>query len=56
MAEPRPSRTVVSVAVIIDHGRAVAQGTPDELRAATGEDNLEDAFVQLIGSDEGLHA
>ena len=34
----------------------VAQGTPDELRAATGESNLEDAFVKLIGSEEGLHA
>ncbi|MGO4778470.1 ABC transporter ATP-binding protein, partial [Lysobacter sp. 2RAB21] len=28
----------------------------DELRAHTGEDNLEDAFVKAIGSDEGLHA
>jgi sodium transport system ATP-binding protein len=34
----------------------VAQGSADELRAQTGEDNLEDAFVQLIGSEEGLHA
>ena len=25
--------------------RVVAQGTPDELRAQTGEANLEDAFV-----------
>ena len=42
--------------VIIAQGRVVAQGTPDELRAATGESNLEDAFVKLIGSEEGLHA
>ena len=42
--------------VVIAQGRVVAQGTPDELRAATGQDNLEDAFVQLIGSEEGLHA
>jgi sodium transport system ATP-binding protein len=42
--------------VVIAHGRAVAQGTPDELRAQTGEDNLEDAFVKAIGSEEGLHA
>ena len=27
-----------------------------ELRAQTGEDNLEDAFVKAIGSEEGLHA
>ncbi len=42
--------------VVIAHGRAVAQGTPDELRAQTGEQNLEDAFVKAIGSEEGLHA
>jgi len=42
--------------VVIAHGRVTAQGTADELRAQTGEDNLEDAFVKLIGSDEGLHA
>ena len=42
--------------VIISRGRVTAQGTPEELRAAAGEDNLEDAFVKLIGSDEGLHA
>ncbi|HEX5757016.1 MAG TPA: ATP-binding cassette domain-containing protein [Arenimonas sp.] len=42
--------------VIIAHGRVVAEGTADELRAATGEDNLEDAFVKAIGSEEGLLA
>ena len=42
--------------VVIAHGRVVAQGTADELRERTGESNLEDAFVQLIGSEEGLHA
>ena len=42
--------------VVIAKGRVVAQGTADELRAQTGEDNLEDAFVKAIGSDEGLHA
>ncbi|HVR81810.1 MAG TPA: ATP-binding cassette domain-containing protein [Luteimonas sp.] len=42
--------------VVIAHGRVVAQGSADELRAQTGADNLEDAFVQLIGSEEGLHA
>ena len=40
--------------VVIAKGKVVAQGTPDELRAATGEDNLEDAFVRAIGSEEGL--
>jgi sodium transport system ATP-binding protein len=42
--------------VVIAQGRVVAQGTPDELRARTGASNLEDAFVGLIGSEEGLYA
>jgi len=40
--------------VVIAQGRVVAQGTPAELRAQTGEPNLEDAFVKVIGSEEGL--
>ena len=35
--------------VIIAHGRVVADGTADELRAVAGEQNLEEAFVKLIG-------
>ena len=31
-------------------------GTPDEALAATGLSSLEDAFVKLIGSEEGLFA
>jgi sodium transport system ATP-binding protein len=42
--------------VIIASGRVVADGTPAEIRAATGCTNLEDAFVKVIGSDEGLLA
>ena len=42
--------------VVIAQGKVMAAGTPDELRAQTGEDNLEDAFVKAIGSEEGLHA
>jgi sodium transport system ATP-binding protein len=42
--------------VVIAQGKVMAQGTPDELRAQTGEQNLEDAFVKAIGSEEGLHA
>jgi sodium transport system ATP-binding protein len=42
--------------VVIAHGRVVADGTPDELRAATGCASLEDAFVKAIGSEEGLYA
>jgi sodium transport system ATP-binding protein len=39
--------------VIIGHGRVVAAGTPDELRAQTGEVELEEAFMRLIG-DSGV--
>jgi len=42
--------------VVIARGRVVADATPDELRAQTGEANLEEAFVKLIGSEEGLVA
>ncbi|HEX7369778.1 MAG TPA: ATP-binding cassette domain-containing protein [Rhodanobacteraceae bacterium] len=42
--------------VVIAAGRVVADETPDALRAQTGEENLEDAFVKLIGSEEGLAA
>lgn len=40
--------------VIIARGRVVAQGSPDELRGQTGEADLEDAFVSIIGTEEGL--
>jgi sodium transport system ATP-binding protein len=42
--------------VVIAKGKVMANGTPDELRAQTDEDNLEDAFVKAIGSEEGLFA
>ena len=42
--------------VVMAKGRVVADESPDALRAQTGEANLEDAFVKLIGSDEGLAA
>ena len=42
--------------VVIAHGRVVADEPPDALRAQTGESNLEDAFVKIIGSEEGLAA
>ncbi len=42
--------------VVIAKGRVVADESPDALREQTGEANLEDAFVKLIGTDEGLAA
>jgi sodium transport system ATP-binding protein len=40
--------------VVIAHGRVAATGTSDELREQTGQANLEDAFVSIIGTEEGL--
>jgi sodium transport system ATP-binding protein len=40
--------------VVIARGRVVAEGTPDELRTRTGKESLEEAFVSVIGSDQGL--
>jgi sodium transport system ATP-binding protein len=37
--------------VVIAAGRVVARGSPDDLRAQTGHENLEDAFVALTGTD-----
>jgi sodium transport system ATP-binding protein len=40
--------------VIISKGVVAATGSPDGLRRQTGKENLEDAFVAAIGSEEGL--
>jgi sodium transport system ATP-binding protein len=40
--------------VIIAHGRVVAQGTPEAIRARTATATFEDAFVAAIGTEEGL--
>jgi len=40
--------------VIISHGEVTIDGSPDQLRKKTGRENLEDAFVAAIGSEEGL--
>ena len=42
--------------VVIARGQVVADGTPEEIREQTGMANLEDAFVKVIGTDEGLFA
>jgi len=40
--------------VILAHGRVIAQGSAAELVAQSGTATLEDAFVALLGSGEGL--
>ncbi|MEO7431250.1 MAG: ATP-binding cassette domain-containing protein [Dokdonella sp.] len=42
--------------VVIAHGRVVADESPEALKAQTGAATLEDAFVSIIGSEEGLAA
>ena len=42
--------------VVIAKGRVVADESPEALRQQTGESNLEEAFVKIIGSGEGLAA
>ena len=42
--------------IVIANGRTVAQGTPSQLCEQTGIANLEDAFVHLVGTEEGIAA
>jgi ABC-2 type transport system ATP-binding protein len=35
---------------LIQYGKLLAEGTPDEIRAAAGSPNLEDAFLRFAGS------
>jgi ABC-2 type transport system ATP-binding protein len=37
--------------LLLRAGRLLARGTPDELRARTGADNLEEAFLRLVDAD-----
>jgi sodium transport system ATP-binding protein len=41
--------------VILSRGLVVAAGTPEEIIALTNATTLEQAFVRLIGSEEGLN-
>ena len=40
--------------IVISMGEVVISGTAEELKQKSGQENLEDAFVAVIGSDEGL--
>jgi sodium transport system ATP-binding protein len=40
--------------VVVARGKVLTVATPDELRAQTKQDNLEDAFVSALGTDEGM--
>lgn len=40
--------------IVIARGQTVAQGSPRQLCERTGIANLEDAFVSLVGTEEGI--
>jgi sodium transport system ATP-binding protein len=42
--------------IVIANGLTVAQGSPQQLCERTGIANLEDAFVSLVGTEEGIVA
>ena len=42
--------------IVIAKGHTVAQGSPQELCRRTGIASLEDAFVSLVGTEEGIAA
>ncbi len=48
MAEAEKSATEIA---IIDKGKIIIQGTPDELVKKTGSENLEDAFIAITGHE-----
>lgn len=48
--------TLSDEVIVMTKGKAVAAGTPQQLCERTGIANLEDAFVSLIGTEEGIAA
>lgn len=42
--------------IVMANGKVIAVGSPDALCQQTGKSSLEDAFIQLIGTDEGIAA
>lgn len=37
--------------IVIDKGKIISEGTPTEIKATTGKDNLEEAFISLTGHE-----
>ncbi|MCZ4339301.1 ATP-binding cassette domain-containing protein [Shewanella colwelliana] len=42
--------------IVMAEGKVVAVGSPEQLCQQTGKTSLEDAFIELIGTDEGIAA
>jgi len=38
--------------VLIDAGKVVAEGTPAEILTRTGRNNIEDAFLTILGRED----
>jgi sodium transport system ATP-binding protein len=38
--------------ILLDAGRLIAEGTPAEIRQRAGKENLEDAFLSLLGRED----
>ena len=47
--------TLCDRVIVMARGAVAATGTPEELLRQTGCATLEDAFVRIIGSEEGLN-
>jgi sodium transport system ATP-binding protein len=45
-------RALCDQVVLVDHGRVVAQGSPEQLCRQTDSQSLEDAFVRLTSTEE----
>ncbi|CCQ12231.1 ABC-type Na+ transport system, ATPase component [Pseudoalteromonas luteoviolacea B = ATCC 29581] len=56
------SHVMQEVAALCDHvvvmakGKVIAEGAPSDLCNMTNKENLEEAFIALIGTDEGIAA
>jgi ABC-type Na+ transport system ATPase subunit NatA len=38
--------------ILLDGGKVIAEGTPASLRERAGKNNLEDAFLALLGRED----
>jgi ABC-type Na+ transport system ATPase subunit NatA len=51
-----PLNYIAPLVIVMAQGQVVAIGSPEQLCAQRGMAWFEDAFIQLIGTDEGIAA